>query len=176
MSRFTDVVLPFTLLQEGGYSDDPQDPGGATDFGITLASWRDYTGNDQASIADLQAVTPDEQAAFYTAQFWGPLNGAKLPGGIDLMVFDHAVMAGNERSAVILQRCCGAVQDGDIGPMTIASADRATPLALISSIATMQEAYYRSLLGFARFGKGWLARLSRRQTAAEKFLITPAGA
>jgi lysozyme family protein len=171
MTRFTEVVLPFTLLQEGGYSDDPLDPGGITDFGITLMSWRAFTGDAFATADDLRAVTDDEKVAFYGGQFWNPVHGDGLPCGIDLMVFDHAVMSGVSRSAVILQRACGAKQDGYIGPVTLAAASKAMPVALISSIGRMQEAYYRSLKGFPHDGRGWLSRLARRTLAANKFLI-----
>lgn len=171
MSRFTEVVLPFTLAQEGGYVDDPEDSGGITDYGITLASWRTFTRDAGATADDLRAITAADETAFYTAMFWTPLRGSELPFGIDLMVFDHAVMAGVSRSAIILQRACGATQDGEIGPQTLAAADKATPIALINSIGRMQEAYYRSLVGFAHDGKGWLARLARRTLAAQKFLV-----
>jgi lysozyme family protein len=167
MTRFTETVLPFTLLQEGGVSQDPLDAGGFTDFGITLATWRVYMADPGQTSDDLRAITNAEKAAFYAAMFWNSVRGDDLPAGASLMVFDHGVMSGIYRSAIILQRACGAKQDGHIGPLTIAAAARASQAALVKTMDQLQETYYRSLLGFSHDGRGWLARLARRTLAAQ---------
>jgi lysozyme family protein len=158
--------LVFTLHEEGGVSDDKLDPGGYTVDGITLATWRIFTGDPKQTAADLRAVTPTDKEALYGSMFWNPVRGDALGFGIDLMVFDHAVMAGVRRSAVILQRACGAEQDGRIGPLTLAAAGQVAPIALIPAIELLQKMYYRSLPGFIHDGVGWLARLERRTRAA----------
>jgi lysozyme family protein len=165
MTTFS-ACLAFTLAAEGGYSDDPQDAGGPTDDGITLATWQSYTGDKTATIAEISTLTPAEIASFYASMFWNPVQGDDLSPGVALMVFDHAVMSGVQRSSIILQRGCGALQDGHIGPLTVAAAARISPGALINTLEALQQTYLRSLVAFPRYGRGWLARLTRRASSA----------
>ena len=94
-----ETCVDFTLRQEGGFSDDPRDPGGATNFGITqgvLCAWR----HTKCSVADVRDLTETEAASIYGALYWNPVRGDCLPSGIDLMVFDMGVNAGVRRAAI----------------------------------------------------------------------------
>jgi lysozyme family protein len=173
MTTFS-ACLNFTLAAEGGFSDDPQDPGGPTDGGITLATWRVYTGNKSAAVADIIALSNAQRASFYASMFWNPTRGDDLSPGVALMVFDHAVMSGVQRSSIILQRGCGALQDGHIGPLTVAAAARISPGALINTLDALQQTYFRGLAAFPRYGRGWLARLTRRASSAAALCPTEA--
>ncbi len=154
------------LGEEGGWSDNPADPGGATFRGVTLRSWRNWTGNRDVTAAELRTLTQGQLAAFYGASFWNVVRGDDLPAGVSLSVFDHAVNAGVYTSALILQRCVGAAADGHIGPLTLAATAKANPKALVVALGRQQDAFYRSRTTFPTFGKGWLARLARRDPAA----------
>ena len=170
--------LAFTLQQEGGFTDDPNDPGGATNYGITLGTLRNYTGNPDLGVADIQNISMDTVHAIYGSDYWNRMRCDGLPAGVDLMVFDHGVNAGTGRSAMILQQAIGltgAEVDGSIGPQTLAAAGQMAAAALINDLAARQRAYYQSLGNFQRYGAGWLARVGRRQTAAIA-MATPAGA
>jgi lysozyme family protein len=168
MDAFT-ACLDFTLRQEGGYSHDPNDPGGATNYGITLGTLRSYTGNADLGVAAIQTLSMDTVQAIYGADYWNRMRCDALLAGVDLMVFDHGVNAGTGRSAMILQQAIGLVGaevDGSIGPQTLAAAAQMAPATLINDLAARQRTYYQSLGNFQRYGDGWLARVGRRQTTA----------
>ncbi|MBV9248730.1 MAG: glycoside hydrolase family 108 protein [Acetobacteraceae bacterium] len=160
-----DVCLEFVFKEEGGYVDDPLDPGGATNLGITLnvlSEWR----HTAVTKADVQNLGKDEAGAIYRAKYWNVVRGDDLPAGVDLMVFDAAVNLGAGRSARILQIAVGANPDGAIGPATLESTQGNDSTVLISKLTDARVAWYQSLSTFSRFGKGWTARVNRAKQLA----------
>lgn len=160
-------VIAFSLQQEGGFSNNPADSGGPTNLGITLATlshWRARV----CSIDDVRELTKAEATSIYAARYWTPICGTSLPAGIDLMTFDFGVNAGMGRSVKMLQMIIGVVQDGIVGPITLAATECSLPVlrSRIANLASLQEAYYHALSDFPTFGKGWTARNGRRQAAA----------
>lgn len=141
------------------------DPGGATSWGVTRASWARWSGCT-VSLEAMQDLTAASVGGIYQAWYWNTISGDSLPRGVDLMVFDNGVLSGEVVSAQQLQRIVGVDVDGDIGPLTLAAVGKIDPVRLIGDLAAAQEARYRSLVGFSRFGNGWLARLNRRTAAA----------
>jgi hypothetical protein len=86
------ICLAFTLKAEGGYVDNPADPGAATNLGITLATlrqWSDDPDLDRAQIEDMPLRTA---RAVCRSRYWNPLQGDALPEGVDLSVFDMGSM------------------------------------------------------------------------------------
>jgi lysozyme family protein len=155
-----EACLPVILASEGGFVDDPADPGGATNLGITLATLCGWLGR-AVSIADVEALTPAAVAPIYRACYWNPAHAGDCPQGVDLMVFDEAVNQGVGRALASLQAALGVAADGAFGPTTQAALAAADPAQLIRAIVTHREAHYRALPTFPRFGRGWLARLDR---------------
>ncbi len=170
-----DFALMFTLNQEGGFSDDPHDPGGATMDGITLAEFQAWFGHDQ-TVADLQAITPEQLHQIYMESYWVQVRGGDLPAGVDLSLFDMGVNAGPHRSIMILQAALGVTVDGIIGPHTViavnAIATEALIPALLKKLAKGQGDFYRSLATYRYFGKGWIARANARYNAAMSLLVS----
>jgi lysozyme family protein len=169
MADLFDACLAFTLAQEGGFVDDPYDPGGATKMGITLATLRHWDHDPALGPADVQALTRQTAASVYRALYWNALRGDSLPPGVDLSAFDFGVNAGTRRSAELLQRALGFSGDqvdGAVGPETLRAAARTGAAAVIEALAERQAAYYRGLAEFDRFGRGWLDRTERRRQAA----------
>jgi len=161
------TCLAFVLASEGGFVDDPLDPGGATNMGITLdvlSQWR----HTAVTKADVQALGKDEAGAIYRANYWNATRCSDLPSGVDLMVFDAAVNLGCGRSAKFLQGAVGAAQDGSIGPATLALVAAAVPLTLITALSAARVAYYQSLSTFNHFGAGWTARVQRAVALANQ--------
>lgn len=152
--------LDIILESEGGFVDDPADPGGATNLGITLNTLSGWRGTPQ-TIADVEALTKADVAPIYKAEYWGISGCPDWPGGVDLMVFDMAVNSGVARAVRTLQTAVGVVADGIIGPRTKAAVSMANPADVINEIAALRVSFYKSLPTFARFGKGWLARVTR---------------
>src|SRR4051794_6510465 len=106
-----DACLAFVLEEEGGYSDMPGDPGGATNMGIaraTLAAWR----GAPVSKDDVLSLERDEAVAIYKTLYWNAVGGDDLPPGLDLALFDDAVNSGPRQASRDLQRALGVAVDG----------------------------------------------------------------
>ncbi len=166
--------IAFTLAAEGGFVDDPNDPGGATNWGITLATLQHWRGPSvRVTVDDLRALTQEGATPIYRSLFWRVVDAGALPAGVDLMVFDMGVNAGPETSAQMLQRAVGATADGDVGPITLLAVKGADAAGLITSLSAAQLAYYQSCTGWPNFGEGWTNRLNDR-TAHARAMLTGA--
>ena len=97
MSDFNDSLI-FTLQQEGGFVNNIHDSGGATNFGITLATYREYQDDPDLSAEDLKTISTGIVSEIFLERFWNPMKCDVLPSGVDLMVFDHGVNAGISHS------------------------------------------------------------------------------
>ena len=101
-----DEALRRLLAHEGGYVNHPSDPGGPTNFGITLADYRRYRKPD-ATVADVRAMKVDEAKAIYRAKYWNAQRCDELPAGVDYSIFDYGVNSGVGRSGKVLRRVVG---------------------------------------------------------------------
>ena len=158
MDRNFARALALVLKSEGGWSDNPADPGGATMKGVTLANFRRYVKVD-AGKADLKKIGDDQVATVYRRFYWDSVLGAELPDGVDYAVFDFAVNSGPGRAARYLQASVGVSQDGRIGPATLAAA-RASPAGVvIDQLCDARLAFLKRLPTWATFGRGWSDRV-----------------
>lgn len=166
-SRF-DICVAITLKHEGGYANHPDDPGGATNMGITHRTLADWRGVKSVTRGDVRALTKAEAKAIYKAKYWDALRCSDLPVGLDLVVFDYGVNSGVRRSAKMLQRVLGVQVDGVIGPVTVAKAqEREREVkALIGDFMARRLAHYMSLSTWRTFGKGWSKRIKDIQKQA----------
>jgi lysozyme family protein len=153
------ICLDTILLYEGGWSDNPKDPGGATMKGVTLDTYSHYLGRP-ATKDELRAITDGELEDIYRDGYWAPVKADDLPSGVDLMTFNASVNSGPGRGAKLLQQSVGVPQDGAVGPQTLAATNAQDPTLTINKYAEAHEAYYRSLSTFDDFGKGWMNRLN----------------
>lgn len=160
-----DIALAHVLEMEGGWTEDQFDPGGPTNFGITLATLAAHRGVvlDATSFADLRQqlreISKAEVRAIYVARYWQPCRAVALPPAIALMHFDAAVNHGVGGAARMLQEAVGTAVDGDIGPATIAACAAVPAAALLQRYAEIRRTRYRALSTFWRFGRGWFARV-----------------
>ena len=152
-----DRCLAEVLRLEGGYVDDPRDPGGPTKFGVTLAVLGEARGG-AVSVADVEALTQAEAGDIYRRRYWAPTKCAALPAGLDLVVFDSAVNMGPGTAARLLQAALGVDADGAIGPRTLAAAAGQPAADMIGAMSDRRRERYRALAGFPAFGRGWLRR------------------
>lgn len=150
--------LASVLRHEGGYSNHPDDKGGPTNLGITLATFRKWVKKD-GTVADLKAMTREQAAKCYRAVYWNGIKGDDLPGGIDYATFDYCVNSGQGRAAKALQGVLGVEQDGLIGPVTLAAARAADPIKTINALCDQRMALLRKLSNWPTFGKGWTSRV-----------------
>ncbi|MEM9476053.1 MAG: holin-associated N-acetylmuramidase [Pseudomonadota bacterium] len=165
------------LSREGGYVNDPDDPGGPTNFGVTLGTLRAYRGNPRLGARDVQKLTRAEAKAILIERHFGRPRLRHLPECLQATVFDMHVNAGTQ-AVRVLQRLVqemGSPEiqvDGIIGPKTLAAvreATRAAPDHIVDAYGIARRNYYYaladrapSLRKFARRrdgGKGgWIAR------------------
>jgi lysozyme family protein len=164
-----DHCLHFTLQFEGGFVNNPNDPGGPTNLGVTQATLSLFLGRP-ASIPEVRALTPEKVAPIYKLKFWHHVNGDDLPLGVDLAVFDFGVHSGPSRGAIGLQRALGLADDGKIGDVTLAAANAADPGKLVNDICDERLAFLKQLKVFQSFKAGLTNRVARCRDAAESML------
>jgi len=141
------------LGSEGGYSNNPNDPGGATNWGVTqsVAQANGYAG-------DMRDFTQDAAKAIYRSSYWDACQADNLPDEVRFDVFDGAVNSGVGQSVRWLQRAVGADADGVIGPKTLALC------AAQSGISGRYNGYrlmfMTGLKTWPVFGGGWARRIA----------------
>lgn len=173
MDRNFNRALPLVLRHEGGYVDHPQDPGGATNKGVTLATFRRYVKADGTK-DDLRLITDGQVATVYYRHYWSAVNAPGLPSGLDYAVFDFAVNSGPSRAAKFLQRILGVTVDGRIGPQTLAAAKAANTADTIGQLCDNRLAWLKTLKTWPTFGRGWTNRVADVRQAALKMVGKPA--
>ena len=137
-------LMPYIFSEEGGYVDNPADPGGATNMGVTIATLSAWEGH-RASPEDIKEMTQATATEIYQAQFWNKIDGDNLPSGLDYAVFDFSVNSGPARAARMLQSVLGLPEDGIIGAQTVA-ATKTRPLdEVINALCDARTSWLRGL-------------------------------
>lgn len=165
MDRNFARALALVLKSEGGWSDNPKDPGGATMKGVTLANFRAYVQSN-ATKDDLRHITDAQLATVYRKFYWDAVNASALPDGVDYTVFDFAVNSGPGRAAKYLQMTVGVSQDGQIGASTLQAIQARPASAVINSLCDLRLAFLKRLPTWTTFGKGWSDRVRSVRFAA----------
>lgn len=151
---------------EGGYGNDPIDPGGPTNLGVIQTEYNRWRRAHNLPIQSVRKITREEAESIYRALYWDYCRCGDLPPGIDNCVFDYAVNSGVGRAPKVLQRTLNALVgaglqvDGRIGPLTLAAARRANPDQVIDYIMDERLGFLQRLRTWWRFGKGWRARVA----------------
>lgn len=173
MAQFA-AYLPHLLRFEGGFVDDPDDPGGATNMGITLKTFQAYgpgLGLTDTSVGALRTLTAEMAGQIYKRHYWDPLQADSIQlQPLAEMLVDFYVNAG--RNAVLeLQRQLNAMgarppltEDGAFGAATAAALHSADPLATYRGLRQRRLQYYTDLAKarptLNKFLKGWLNRVN----------------
>lgn len=174
MASFT-AYFPTLLKHEGGYVNDPVDPGGATNKGVTIGKFKEcaqkYLGIEP-TIENLKALTNEQAAKIYKPEYWD----TALCDQIELqqlaeIVCDHQVNAGVKRGSELLQNILNqlgadpAVKvDGDVGPGTMAALKKADQKEVYRRFKQGRIEYYQKLVvrrpELGKFLNGWLKRVN----------------
>ncbi len=157
--------LARVLVHEGGYTNHPSDPGGPTNFGITIFDYRKYVKPD-ATAADVRAMTLDQAKAIYRTKYWDALRCDELPSGIDYAVFDYGVNSGIARSSRVLRRVFGLPDGNSVTDEVVAAARVGDARAVIAAICDERFRFLQSLKTWRVFGKGWSRRVAEVKTVA----------
>ena len=150
--------LEMVLHHEGGFVSHPEDPGGATNKGITHKTYADFLGRPLEDVDELKNISEEHVQIIYKNGYWDKVKGDQLPAGVDFCIFDWAVNSGPSRAAKALQKAVMVAQDGAIGPKTLAAVSEMTPTEIIESVTKQRIEFYKGLSTFDTFGRGWRRR------------------
>lgn len=153
MQTFEDAFAA-VLGSEGGFSNNPNDPGQATMYGITeqVARAWGYQG-------DMQALPLATAQAIAKKNYWDVYQCDQFDPRIAFNVFDAAYNGGHP--AQWLQAAAGVTVDGVIGAITIAAVRALDPMTVVARFNASRITYYTSLVGeWPTFGRGWMNRLA----------------
>lgn len=162
--------LELVLKHEGGFVDHPDDPGGATNKGITHKTYSKWLGRPLEDVHELKSIPDEHVQLIYKQDYWDKILGDDLPNGVDYCVFDWAVNSGPSRASKALQKAAMVAADGIIGPRTLLAVQDARADDLIEIVSHEREEFYRSLKTFGTFGKGWLRRNEETRDEALSWL------
>lgn len=180
MSETFDWAVGIVLKEEGGLVDHARDPGGITNYGISLRfalavpdiaadghPLLDVDGNGQVDANDIRKLTPDQARMIYRTQFWDVCQCDKLESdGLALMLFDMAVNQGRGPAVTALQKAVAALPDGKLGPKTIQAANNHDRHNALIEFSTQRILRYVGTANFDVFGTGWIRRATRIFEAA----------
>lgn len=155
-----DEALRRLLVSEGGYTNHPSDPGGPTNFGITLADFRKYIKPD-ATAADVRTMSVDQAKVIYRKCYWDAQRCDELSAGVDYSVFDYGVNSGVGRSGKVLRRVVGLPDNTSaVTDQVLAYARVRDPKVLVAAICDERLAFLKSLRTWPVFGRGWGTRVA----------------
>lgn len=154
--RSVEEIAREIVAREGGYVNDPDDPGGATNYGVTIGTMRalglDLNRDGRIDSSDVKALTRAQAQQIFVEHYFRRPRLAELPEAVQASAFDMYVNAG-ANAVKILQRLVSrmgfaAAADGIVGPKTIAAAREAAeaaPLHLADAYGIARRNYYYAL-------------------------------
>lgn len=155
---------PLLKRLEGGFVNDPQDAGGATNAGVTLNTFRAYYGQGR-TIEDLKNISNAQWSCIMKAGYWDKVHGDGIVSqGVAEMIADWAVNSGARTAVRGVQRILKVECDGKIGPITISAINNADSKSLFSLVKEERCRFYNAVVernpAQKKFLKGWLNRLN----------------
>lgn len=156
MSSFDDA-FDALIGNEGGYSNNPRDPGGETMWGVTahVARAAGYTG-------PMRDLPRDTAKAIAKRLYWDPLHLDEFDPRVAFQIFDANYNGGHP--VIWMQGAAGARVDGVLGPQTIAAVQAIDPLRFMLRWNALRLSYFTSLANWSTFGKGWARRIASNLT------------
>lgn len=156
-----------TLRWEGGYSNDPYDPGGATMKGVIQRVYDGYRRGKGQPTQAVRMISDAEVLDIYRRNYWDAVRGDELPAGVDMALYDYGVNSGPAQAVRSLQRVLRMNNvDGHLGAATLAAIQNRDPVTLVQELMAERRRFLRSLSTFWRFGTGWMRRCDGIERAA----------
>lgn len=154
------IAISNVLLHEGGYTNDPKDPGGPTNWGITIADARMYW-KPNATAADVKAMPKIVAISIYQQKYWAKIRADELRGGVDYALMDYGVNSGVGRAGKVLRRLMRLPDNTSaFSDELIRTAGGKDPHELVNAICDERMRFLRGLKTFDHFGKGWTRRVA----------------
>jgi len=151
-------AFQMVLKHEGGYVNNPKDPGGMTNLGVTKKVWEEFVGRE-VDEREMRALTPDAVKPLYKKNYWDKIKGDQLPSGVDYAAYDLAVNSGTGRAAKYLQQIAGVHADGVIGPQSMEAIQSCNSAETIDALCDMRLDFLKRLPIWPTFGEGWERRV-----------------
>jgi lysozyme family protein len=149
-----DQAFDALIGHEGGYSNNPVDPGGETMWGVTarVARANGYTG-------EMRYLARETAKDIYRKLYWDAVHAEELQQSLRYPVFDAAVNSGVKQAIRWLQQAADVQDDGEFGPITKAAANRLGEVAAARMLGARLD-FMTSLPTWGAFGKGWARRVA----------------
>jgi lysozyme family protein len=161
-----EACMKIIFGEEGGYVNNPKDPGGATKFGITAATLGAWRKSGIATPTEVRNLGLDEARVIVQHQYANKISFDLLPPGLDLAALDYAVNSGPAQAGKSFQKIVGVDQDGVIGARTIAAIPLSVP-TIIDRYCDERLRFLKGLHTWGTFGKGWGRRVERIRKLAK---------
>lgn len=157
-----DKIHTFVMKWEGGLTDDANDPGGITNYGVCLRFLQSV--DPKATRDDIIHMTPEKAKQLFYDHFWLKCKCDQLPDKIAMVVYDTAVNTGCSQSIKFLQRALSIQDDGIIGPQTLSEASHCNVEGCVWDFLRYRAMFYENLANkkpsLKCFLKGWLNRVA----------------
>ena len=165
------------LVHEGGKVDDPDDPGGRTNRGVTQKTYNAWRRSKGKGSLDVFKMTDEECAAIYKERFWDVIRGDELPPGVDYVVFDGAVNSGPSQSVKWLQRALGIkAADGQLGVLTLDKVQGVNDHdALVERICEQRMKFLQALKHWWKYKNGWTKRVANVKKVGQSWAMGSVG-
>lgn len=157
-------LIPFILKWEGGYVNDPHDRGGATNKGVTIATYRHFYGAS-ATIDHLQKMSDAQWEKIFIVGYWRPFKADEIRNqSIANICVDWAWASGTTTAIRQVQKILGVTVDGVVGDITLGAINKRNPEELFNEIKEARIAFINTIVrnnpAQARFSRGWLNRIN----------------
>jgi len=139
------------LGNEGGYVNDPEDPGGETKWGICKRSYPNI---------DIKNLTRDQAIAIYYRDFWMKIHGNEISDGCAYQLLDAAVNSGCPQAIRFMQRALGVADDGHFGPVSMEAMRHASEMQVVLLVIAERMEFMTVLKNWPSAGKGWTRRMA----------------
>lgn len=150
-----DIILEF----EGGYVNDPKDPGGTTKYGITQRVYDSWMHYKKEPIASVSSITKKEAKEIYKVQYWDAIQGNLLPKYLGICLFDFAVHSGIAKAIRTLQRVIDVEPDGIMGLLTLQTIQKKDEKQIIQDLLDQRLAFLKKLSTWKIYRNGWSRRI-----------------
>ena len=150
----------FILNWEGGFVNDLRDPGGATNKGVTLATFRSVFGKDK-TVKDLKKITDSQWMIIFKTKFWDRYKADSIKNEwITYLLVDWLWTSGPGNAIERVQKFLGLKVDGIVGNITINKINSYNGKELFIKLWHLRENFIKTRAQYPIYGKGWLRRLN----------------
>lgn len=146
-----DKAFDALIGNEGGYSNNPEDPGGETNWGISKKSYPHL---------DIKNLTREDAKKIYWKDFWLEIRAPELHYAVAFEIFDMSVNHGASRGVMLLQQALDVADDGKFGKITMDAYVKRDVNDVLMRINAYRLKFYTKLSKWPNFGKGWANRVA----------------